>query len=102
MIAVLTADPKSRKPVDPTSDKANEQRAELYLSSSAYSGTWSAVGNTVIHKVDIALDASWVGTDQARYLRGLDKDNLTIETAPILGTDGKTKYKVTLIWKRIK
>lgn len=101
MIAVLTSDPKDRKPVAPGTDKATEERAALYVSSSAYSGTWSAAGNTVTHKVDVAVNASWVGTDQVRYVR-LDKDDLTIDTAPILGTDGKTKYKITLVWKRVK
>ena len=101
MIAVLTADPKDRKPVTPASDKATEERAALYASSSAYSGAWSAVANTVTHKVDLAVNQSWVGTDQVRYVR-LDKDDLTIDTAPILGTDGKTKYKITLVWKRVK
>ena len=38
---------------------------------------------------------------QVRYVR-LDKDDLTIETAPFLWHDGKTTYKVTLAWKRIK
>lgn len=101
MIAVLTADPKDRKPVVPTGDKATEERAALYASSSAYSGTWSAVGNTVTHKVDIAVNASWVGTDQVRYVR-LDGDDLTIDTAPILGIEGKTKYKISLVWKRVR
>jgi hypothetical protein len=55
----------------------------------------------VTHKVDVAVNQSWVGTDQVRYVR-LDKDDLTIDTAPILGIDGKTKYKITLIWKRVK
>ena len=101
MIGVLTADPKDRKPVAPASDKATEERAALYMTSSAYSGTWSAVANTVTHKVDVAVNQSWVGTDQVRYVR-LDKDDLTIDTAPILAPDGKTKYKITLVWKRVK
>jgi hypothetical protein len=101
MIAVLTADPKMRKPVDPTSDKADEERAALYRTMSAYSGTWTAHGTTVTHKVDVAVDASWVGTDQVRFV-SLYKDDLTIETAPKLCRDGKTTYKVTLVWKRIK
>ena len=101
MIAVLTADPKDRKPVAPAGEKATEERAALYASSSAYSGIWTAVANTVTHKVDVAVNQSWVGTDQVRYVR-LDKDDLTIDTAPILGIDGKTKYKITLVWKRVK
>ena len=101
MIAVLTADPKDRKPVAPTAEKATEERAALYASSAAYSGTWTAVANTVTHKVDVAVNQSWVGTDQVRYVR-LDKDDLTIDTAPIPGADGKTKYKITLVWKRVK
>ena len=101
MIGVLTADPKDRKPVNPAGEKATEERAALYTSASAYSGTWSAVANTVTHKVDVAVNQSWVGTDQVRYVR-LDKDDLTIDTAPILAPDGKTKYKITLVWKRVK
>jgi hypothetical protein len=58
----------------------------------------------VTHKVDAAENASMVGTDQIRYAR-LDKDDLTIETPPIdgsvFGNNGK-KYKLTLVWKRIK
>lgn len=101
MIAVLTADPRDRKPAASAGEKATEDRAALYANSSAYSGTWTAVANTVTHKVDVAVNQSWVGTDQVRYVR-LDKDDLTIDTAPILGMDGKTKYKVTLVWKRVK
>ena len=101
MIALLTGDPKDRKIVDPDSEKVTEERADLYLSSSAYSGTWSMVGNTATHKVDVAVDPSWIGTDQIRYVR-LDKDVLTIDTAPLISTDGKTKYRVTLVWKRVK
>lgn len=100
MIAVLTADPKDRKPAALAGDKVAEERAALYASSSAYSGTWSAAGNTLTHKVDIAVNQSWVGTDQVRYVR-LDKDDLTIDTAPTLGPDGK-KYKINLVWKRVK
>lgn len=37
MIAVLTSDPKDRKPVAPAGEKATEERAALYASSSAYS-----------------------------------------------------------------
>lgn len=101
MIAVLTADPKDRKPVAPAGDRATEERAALYVSSSAYSGTWSAVGNTVTHKVDVAANPAWVGTDQVRYIQ-LDKDVLTIDTAPILGSDGKTRNRITLVWRRVE
>ena len=100
MIAVLTADPGSRKAAALAGDKVAEEWAALYSSSSAYSGTWSAAGNTLTHKVDIAVNQSWVGTDQVRYVR-LDKDDLVIDTAPTLGPDGK-KYKINLVWKRVK
>ncbi len=101
MIAVLTADPKDRKPAATAGDKVTEERAALYSSSAAYTGTWSAVGSTVTHKVDAAVNAAWVGTDQVRYVR-LDKDDLTIDTAPLTSIDGKTTYKITLVWKRVE
>lgn len=100
MIAVLTADPKDRKPAATSGERAMEERAALYSSSTAYTGTWSAIGNTVTHKVDVAVNAGWVGTDQVRYVR-LDGDDLTIDTPPITGTDG-VKYKASLVWRRIK
>jgi len=100
MIAVLTADPSTRKPVDPAASTAVEQRAALYVSSSAYSGTWSAAGSTFTHKVDVATNAAWVGTHQMRYVT-LDKDTLTIDTQPIEGHDGKATYKIRLVWSRV-
>jgi hypothetical protein len=102
MIAVLTADPKIRKIVASEGVKATEERAALYASSSSYTGVWSRVGDTMTHKVDVSVNASWVGKDEVRYLK-FDKDILTIETAPIVSfADGKTKNILTLTWKRIE
>lgn len=99
MIAVLTADPTSRKPATSSGPKGAEERADLYNSSAGYSGTWSISGATATHKVDMALNAAWVGTNQVRYL-ALDGDDLTIDTAPVDGNDG-SKYKIRLVWKRV-
>jgi Lipocalin-like domain len=98
MSAVLTADPKLRTPAS-TGDNAAQERAALYLNQSAYAGTWSALGNTLTHKVETAVNPSWVGTDLVRYVT-LDRDELTIVTAPTTRNDGKSRVKITLVWKR--
>ena len=99
MIAVLTADPTVRKPASSPGPKGIEERADLYNTSTGYSGTWVISGTTATHKVDMASNAGWVGTTQVRYLT-LDGDDLTIDTAPLDGNDG-SRYKIRLVWKRV-
>jgi hypothetical protein len=61
MSATLTSE--GRKPVPPTDEK---QVAQLYFNMSAYAGTYTVQGSTLVHHVKVAWVPSWVGSDQPR------------------------------------
>jgi lipocalin-like protein len=97
MSAVLTSE--SRKDAAPPTDE--KQTAQLFLTMSAYAGTYTVQGNTVVHHVDVAWQPSWVGSDQPRQAT-LEGDTLTIRTQPIrYWVEGKD-YVIILVWKRAK
>jgi Lipocalin-like domain len=93
MSATLTSE--GRKPAPPTDEK---QVAQLYFNMSAYAGTYTVQGSTVVHHVKVASVPSWVGSDQPRQAT-LDGDTLTIRTQPITHIDGKD-YIYIPVWKR--
>src|SRR5438874_8327043 len=72
--------------------------AKGYLS---YCGPFSVVSeNEVIHHLKLCSFENWVGTDQHRHAQlDLNKDTLTLSTAPML-TEGR-KGSNRLTWKRI-
>lgn len=95
MSAVIAAD--NRKPLD-SKESAQEDRAQLYSTFTAYSGTYSINGETFTHYVDVSSDPSWMGTEQTRLAK-LDNNTLTLTTPVLLAPDGKW-YKNTLTWTR--
>jgi len=79
----------------------DQQRADLFRSMVAYSGSYKFDGKIVEHRVDVAWNEVWNDT-----LLKLDAvrngDRLTYTTAPIpFAGDGKVSV-TTLIWERLK
>jgi hypothetical protein len=72
--------------------------AKGYLS---YCGPFSVVSeNEVIHHLKLCSFENWVGTDQHRHAQlDLNKDTLTLSTAPVLTQGRKGSNRLT--WKRI-
>jgi hypothetical protein len=72
--------------------------ARGYLS---YCGPFSIVSeNEVIHHLKLCSFENWVGTDQHRHAQlDLNKDTLTLSTAPTLTQGRKGSNRLT--WKRI-
>ena len=72
--------------------------ARGYLS---YCGPFSVVSeNEVIHHLRLCSFENWVGTDQHRHAQlDLNKDTLTLSTAPMLTQGRKGNNRLT--WKRI-
>jgi hypothetical protein len=97
MSAVLTSE--GRKPVSASEDKYNEKVAQLLFNMSAYAGTYTVEGDTVVHHVEVAWQPGWVGSDQPRQAK-LDGDMLTIRTQPIRNTLEGKDYVYILVWKR--
>ena len=76
-----------------------EDQAEAYKSMNSYAGTYTITETGVIHHVEVASIASWVGSDQVRFTK-LEGDTLTITTPPLpTPPDGKLGV-ITLVWER--
>jgi hypothetical protein len=78
----------------------DEERVRLFKSIiSAYSGSYTVEGDTVIHDVELSWNEAWTGTRQVRRF-AVNGDELTIETTPrTAGTDTR-QFINTLIWAR--
>ena len=90
-----------RVPSTGTGAKRSEERAELFDSLYAYTGSYSVKGNLVTIHVDSAWQPAWVGTEKTRTLK-LDRDVLSIVTEPMVSpVDGKT-YISTTVFRRVE
>jgi hypothetical protein len=79
----------------------DQQRADLFRSMVAYTGTYKFDGKQVEHHVDVAWNEVWNGT-LLKLNAVRDGDHLTYTTAPIpFAGDGKISV-TTLIWARLK
>ncbi len=77
MFAVLVGDNRT-KPVGvvPT----DEEKAKLFGTLIAYSGTYVLDGDKITHKIDVSWNQSWTGDDQVRFYK-VEGNTLTITTA---------------------
>ncbi len=79
----------------------DQQRADLFRSLTAYSGTYKFDGKTIEHNIDISWNEAWTGTAQIRHLTR-DGDKLILTTNPIpRPVDGKPAV-TTLVWQKLK
>ena len=60
----------------------DQDRADLFKSMVAYTGTYRVEGDKWITKVDVAANPAWVGTEQTRFFR-VDGDRLQ-EMTPVM------------------
>jgi len=90
-----------RVPSTGTGAKRAEERAALFDSMYAYTGTYTVKGNMVTIHVESAWQPDWIGTDKTRAIK-VDHDILTITTAPMTSpVNGKTYISVTS-FKRVE
>jgi len=78
----------------------DQQRADLFRSMTAYSGTYKFDGKTVEHNVDISWNELWTGTKQVRHVRK-EGNRVILTTVPQpRPIDGKIS-ETTLIWEKL-
>jgi Lipocalin-like domain len=58
----------------------DEEKAKLFGTLVAYSGTYVVEGDKVTHKIDVSWNQSWTGGEQVRFFK-VDGRTLTITTA---------------------
>jgi Lipocalin-like domain len=90
MFFMLVGDNRAKPAGTPPSD---EEKARLFGTLIAYSGTYVAEGDRATHKVDLSWNQSWTGGDQVRFFK-VDGTTLTITTAintnPRDGREGRS------------
>ncbi len=75
MMVVITGE--GRKPA-----ASDQDRAGLFTSLVAYTGTYRVQGNQWFTKVETSANPAWVGTEQARFFK-VEGDRLQESTAPM-------------------
>lgn len=86
-----------RPHVEPGADNSRQARS-AYLGYIAYFGTFelNAAGDTVVHRVQGALNPAWVGGHQVRRVR-FDADHLVLEADVHKGGE---VHRHVLRWRR--
>jgi hypothetical protein len=98
MMVLFVADGRP-KPSD-LATMTDQERADLFRTMIAYSGTYEFDGKTVTHHVDVSWNQIWTGTHQKRNVE-LDGRSLVITTNPTPHPmDGKVSVTV-LTWKKV-
>ncbi len=78
----------------------DQQRADLFRSMVAYTGTYKFDGTSVEHHIDVSWNEVWAGT-LLKLDAVKDRDRLRYTTAPMpFAGDGKVSI-TTLIWERL-
>jgi hypothetical protein len=77
MFAMLVGDNRT-KPAGAV--PTDEEKAKLFGTLIAYSGTYVLDGDKVTHKIDVSWNQSWTGGDQVRFYK-VEGNMLTITTA---------------------
>ncbi|MDB5604198.1 MAG: hypothetical protein JWP25_1098 [Bradyrhizobium sp.] len=77
MFFMVVGDNRAKPTGTPPTD---EEKATLFGTLQAYSGTYVVEGDKATHKVDLSWNQSWTGSDQIRFFK-IDGTTLTITTA---------------------
>jgi hypothetical protein len=77
----------------------DSERVALYDTMFAYAGSYSVVGDKVIHHVDISWNEVWTGTDQIRVLEM--KANVLTLTARIPDPVSGAETHYAVVWEKV-
>jgi len=93
---------RGKRPKPESLDKiTDQQRAELFRTTTAYSGPFTFDGKTVEHHIDISWNEVFTGMVLRREVRR-DGDRITLTTPPSpRGKDGKMSVR-TLTFEKVK
>jgi hypothetical protein len=79
----------------------DQQRADLFRTMLAYTGTYKFSGTQVEHHIDASWNEIWTGTTQVRDIKK-DGERLVFTTKPApFPRDGKVSVN-TLVWEKVK
>ncbi|HSJ33473.1 MAG TPA: lipocalin-like domain-containing protein [Acidimicrobiia bacterium] len=92
---------RDRRPVGATTlaGATASDRAAAAAGYLNYAGTYTDLGDRVVHHVEVSLMPNWVGKDQERIVRWVDGD-LELSTDPETGRSGEPIIN-RLRWRRV-
>ncbi|MCC5868254.1 MAG: lipocalin-like domain-containing protein [Gammaproteobacteria bacterium] len=76
-----------------------EECREAFTSFFCYAGTWHLEGDTVVHRLRLALNPAMLGTEQRRKAR-LAGDRLELSASESLGGGRERRHRIT--WQRAR
>jgi hypothetical protein len=97
MCAIVTAE--GRVPLETDLEKYTMSSSKLFHSLNSYGGTYQVNGNKITHKVQVASNPAWIGTDQIRSFQ-CNEDILIIDATITL--PGQDATMVRLTWQRVE
>jgi hypothetical protein len=78
----------------------DQQRADLFRTMTAYSGTYDFDGKKLTFHIDVSWNQAWTGTDQVRHIE-FDGRKVIMTANPMPHPiDGKVSV-TTLTWEKI-
>jgi hypothetical protein len=84
--------------------KTDQERADLFKSLIAFTGTYRIEGDKLIFKPDVCWNPAWIGTEQVRHFR-FEGDDRFIETTDwqqsVLRPE-RGKMRATYVLERVK
>jgi hypothetical protein len=99
MLALIVREPRPKP--DKVENLTDQLRADLFRTMTAYGGTYTFDGKTIIHHVDISWNGAWTGTTQIRNITK-EGERLVYTNPPIpFSGDGKISV-LRLVWEKVK
>ena len=89
-----------RPKADSMAKMTDQQRADLFRSMTAYSGTYKFDGKTVEHNIEVSWNELWTGTKQVRRVRKEGHRVILTTLGTPRPSDGKLS-ETTLIWEKL-
>src|ERR1700687_4650974 len=99
MSVVLNEDGRKPLSVNDRVSAPMEERAQAFSTMNAYAGTYTFSGNKLVHHVEVASIANWIGTNQERTVK-MQGDRVTLSPPP--HSRGGVMYTLDLTWERVK
>jgi hypothetical protein len=98
MYAMLVADNR----IKPTGAiPTDAEKAKLFGTMIAYSGTYRIEGEKVVHDVEVSWNQLWTGSQQVRFFKA-GADTLTITTAVAKSPRDSQEGRTIVIFKKVR
>ena len=82
-------------------DPTDSERAALFKTLFAYSGSYRLEGKNLVHDVQVSWNGTWTGTAQLRMAE-ITENTLVVKTAPFRSPQTGKEVVATAHWERVE